>query len=221
MKRILCYGDSNTWGYDPATGSRFDEPVRWTGVLAAALGPDYAVIEEGLNGRTTVCDDPVEGAHKNGRAYLLPCLESQAPLDLVIVMLGTNDLKQRFALPAADIAQGAGTLVRLVQQSDSGREGCAPKVLLIAPITVGAEIREGEVGQSLLGQSFGPDSHPRSLQFADYFQLVAEALGCEFLNAADHASASPGDAIHLESADHHQLGLAIAGKVQALLDQQN
>ena len=97
MRRILCFGDSNTWGYDPATGERFDEQTRWTGVLQAALGGDYTVIEEGLNGRTTVWDDPIEG-HKNGHEYLVPCLETHRPLDLVVLMLGTNDLKRRFSL---------------------------------------------------------------------------------------------------------------------------
>lgn len=101
-------------GYEPASGQRFAENVRWTGVLASMLGPDFRIIEEGLNARTTAFDDPVEGLHKNGRAYLLPCLESHAPLDLVIIMLGTNDLKQRFRLPASDIAEAAGSLVKSV-----------------------------------------------------------------------------------------------------------
>ena len=106
MKSILCYGDSNTWGYDPQTRSRFPHDVRWTGVLASSLGTGYRVVEEGLNGRTTRWDDPIE-AGRNGLTFLQPCLESHLPLDLVIVMLGTNDLKQRFGLSASDIAQSA------------------------------------------------------------------------------------------------------------------
>src|SRR5215510_7647193 len=92
MKRILCYGDSNTWGYNPVTQDRFDTHERWTGSLQQALGSNCVVIEEGLNGRTTVWDDPIEG-YKNGAAYLIPCLTTHRPLDLVIIMLGTNDLK--------------------------------------------------------------------------------------------------------------------------------
>jgi lysophospholipase L1-like esterase len=87
VKRILCYGDSNTWGYDPVTQERFDKNERWTGQLSQMLGGNYDVIEEGLNGRTTVWDDPIEG-YKNGRDYLIPCLESHKPLDLVIILLG-------------------------------------------------------------------------------------------------------------------------------------
>ncbi len=110
MKKILCYGDSNTWGHIPVTGGRYGDDVRWTGVLQAALGEGYRVIEEGLNGRTTVHDDPIEGVYKNGKHYLIPCLESHRPLDLVIMMLGTNDLKMRFSLPPSDIARGVEAL---------------------------------------------------------------------------------------------------------------
>ena len=126
MKTVMCYGDSNTWGYNPATQQRYPRDERWTGVLQELLGADYRVIEEGLNGRTTVWDDPIEG-YKNGREYLIPCLESQKPLDLVIIMLGTNDLKLRFSLPAYDIAEGAGVLVEIAQKSQAGPdEGAAP-----------------------------------------------------------------------------------------------
>jgi len=109
MKTVLCYGDSNTWGYDPTSKERFAPETRWTGVLAESLGVAFRVIEEGLNGRTTVWDDPIEG-HKNGQTYLVPCLASHKPIDLVVLMLGTNDLKMRFSVPADDIARGVGLL---------------------------------------------------------------------------------------------------------------
>ena len=125
MKRILCYGDSNTWGYDPVARDRFDAATRWTRVLAASLGADYEIIEEGLCGRTTIWDDPVT-EYRNGRTYLIPCLDTHCPLDLVVLMLGTNDLKSRFSLSAYDIAAGAGVLVDLVQRSEAGRNGRPP-----------------------------------------------------------------------------------------------
>ena len=138
MRTILCYGDSNTWGYDPETGERFPEDVRWPGVLRTKLGDDYRVIEEGLSGRTTVWDDPIEGVHKNGRTYLGPCLESHKPVDLVTLMLGTNDLKTRFGSSASDIAQGAAQLSEMVSRSGCGPGGGAPVVLLISPAGRGA-----------------------------------------------------------------------------------
>ena len=91
MKTILCFGDSNTWGYNPENGQRFGPEERWTGILRNSLGEDYRVIEEGLNGRTTLWDDPIAG-FKNGLDYLMPCLESHMPFDLITIMLGTNDL---------------------------------------------------------------------------------------------------------------------------------
>ena len=152
MKRVLCYGDSNTWGYDPVTKDRLDHDLRWTGVLRTMLGGGYTIIEEGLNGRTTVWDDPIEG-YKNGRTYLIPCLETHRPLDLVVLMLGTNDLKQRFSLSAFDIAQGASVLVREIQASVAGIGGRAPLVLLMAPppvvtLTDFAEMFEGAESKS-------------------------------------------------------------------------
>lgn len=92
MRHILCYGDSNTWGYTPGTGERHAPDVRWTGVLRRLLGEGWEVLEEGMNGRTTVFDNPMSQG-RNGSAYLLTCLETHKPLDLVILMLGTNDLR--------------------------------------------------------------------------------------------------------------------------------
>jgi lysophospholipase L1-like esterase len=106
VKTILYYGDSNTWGSDPETGERFPAGVRWPGVLRMKLCGDYRVIEDGLLGRTTVWNDPIEGDHKNGRTYLRPCLESHSPVDLATLMLGTNDLKTRFGSSASTSRRG-------------------------------------------------------------------------------------------------------------------
>ena len=110
MSVIVAFGDSNTWGYDPATWSRFARAQRWPSVLQRELGPDFEVIAEGLNGRTTVHDDPIE-PYRCGADALPPCLMSHAPVDLVILALGCNDLKKRFSVSAFDIAEGAGRLI--------------------------------------------------------------------------------------------------------------
>ena len=115
MKSILCYGDSNTYGLMPDSPDRYPRDVRWTGILQKKLGEDYYVIEEGLSGRTTLWDDPIE-EHKNGKKYLLPCLDSHKPVDLVILMLGTNDLKTRFSLTPFDI--GAPVPIHSVGRDD-------------------------------------------------------------------------------------------------------
>ncbi len=207
MKRILCYGDSNTWGYDPATRDRFPAATRWTGVLQRELGDEYRVIEEGLNGRTTVWDDPIEG-YKNGHHYLIPCLESHRPLDLVVILLGTNDLKKRFSLSAYDIASGAGVLVDVVNKSAAGPRGRPPAVLLLAPppvttLTDFAEMFEG--------------AEPKSPRFSAHYRRVAEQYGCHVLDAGDVAASSPLDGIHLEAAEHAKLGQAVAIAVRSIL----
>ena len=102
-KRILCFGDSLTWGYDPDTRTRFPSPSRWPMVLQELLGENWTVIEEGQSGRTIATEDPAEG-EKNGLKYIGPCLESHTPLDLVILMLGSNDCKRKFSYSSMDIA---------------------------------------------------------------------------------------------------------------------
>jgi lysophospholipase L1-like esterase len=207
MKVILCYGDSNTWGFDPATQERFPPEVRWTGVLAGELGPGFRVIEEGLSGRTTVWDDPVEGLHKNGRTYLLPCLESHQPIDLVVLMLGTNDLKQRFSVPAVDIAGGAGVLIDLIQKSAAGPGEQAPRVLLLAPPPVG---RIGEWAEMFAG------AQEKSRRFAENYRLIATEYGCDFLDAGEIVVSCDQDGIHLEADQHLKLGGAVANYIREI-----
>jgi len=207
VRRVLCFGDSNTWGYDPASGGRFPREVRWTGVLARALGPGFEVIEEGLNGRTTVRDDPLE-AHRNGMTYLLPCLESHAPLDLVVVMLGTNDLKARFGVSPREVAVGAGELVEVVSSSAAGPDGTAPRVLLVAPPPVRPL---GELDGMFAGAT------AKSLALGAELARVARRLGCPFVDAGAVATIGELDGLHLEAAAHGALGLALAVEVRALL----
>jgi lysophospholipase L1-like esterase len=207
MKTILCFGDSNTWGYNPATKERFSREARWTGVLKQALGSDYEVIEEGCNGRTTVWDDPIEG-YKNGQEYLYPCLVSHKPLDLVIIMLGTNDLKRRFSLSAFDVAEGAGVLVDIVQRGDCGPQNQTPKVLLIAPpplaqLTEYKEMFEG--------------AEVKSRGLSEQYRRVAQEYGCELLDASTVVSSSNIDGIHFEAGEHKKLGQAIAARVREIL----
>lgn len=209
MKTILCYGDSNTWGYCPSTQDRYGRDERWAGVLRNELGAGYLVIEEGLGGRTTVWDDPVEGIHKNGKTYLIPCLESHQPIDLVIILLGTNDLKGRFSVGAFDIAQGAGVLVQIVQRSQTGPNWEAPEVLLLAPPPL-AKL----AGTDLVEMFEGAEEESRKL--SREFRRVAEELGCEFLDTADVIVSSDLDAVHLDAEEHRKLGEAVAAHVREI-----
>ena len=207
MKSILSFGDSNTWGYEPGTGKRFGRDVRWTGVLRKNLGESYEIIEEGLNGRTTVHTDPIE-AFKNGRDYLIPCLASHCPLDCVVLMLGTNDLKIRFALTAKEISKGAETLVRIVQSSEAGIKGGVPRVLLMAPPPIAR----------LSGYSdMFKGAEPKSREFGEYYAQVAKTTGCDFLDTSRIIVSSDVDGIHLDASEHDKLGKAVATKIREMI----
>jgi lysophospholipase L1-like esterase len=208
MYEILCFGDSNTWGYSPETGGRFGRDLRWTGVLQRTLGSGFFVIEEGQGGRTTVWDDPVEGGNKNGLAYLAPCLESHAPLDLVVLMLGTNDVKKRFGVTAFDIGLSISRLVALVLSSSSGRDWKAPKLLLVAPPPLARLTAFAEMFQ---------DGAEKSMKFGETYREIAKRFGCAFLDAGEVIASSAIDGIHFEEDGHRKLGQAIAGKVRLIL----
>jgi lysophospholipase L1-like esterase len=209
MPTVLCFGDSNTWGSNPASGRRLPEATRWPGVLRRQL-PGVAVIEEGLRGRTTLLDDPFEPG-RNGEAYLVPCLASHAPLDLVVLMLGTNDVKGIFPLDAAGIAAGVARLVDLVQRSQAGPDDRAPAVLLVAPPPVTPPRPVQEVW------GFSAISVERARGLARLYQAAAESRGCAFLDAGAIVAVSPLDGVHLDAAAHERLGMEIAAKVRAAL----
>nr|WP_221333068.1 GDSL-type esterase/lipase family protein [Nocardia transvalensis] len=131
----MCFGDSNTFGQRPDRNGRWPADVRWTGRLQLLLGDDYSIIEEGLGGRTTDLDDP-ERSDRNGRAYFQPCLRSHSPLDMVVVMLGTNDLKSRFDREPEDIATALNGYVDNIEHTAWTRAGGVPRVLLVSPVHV-------------------------------------------------------------------------------------
>lgn len=207
MKEILCFGDSNTWGWNPADKERFDRGSRWTGILQKNLGGEYHIMEEGLNGRTTVWEDPIE-LHKKGSAHLPPLLETHRPLDLVIIMLGTNDLKARFSVSAYDIARSVGTIIQIVQASGSGRGGGVPGILVLAPPPLG---RLTEYADMFTGGT------EKSRQLGARYREVCEEHGAAFFDTAPVVSSSDIDGIHWEKGAHAALGTALAGVVGKLL----
>ncbi|MBE6983833.1 MAG: hypothetical protein E7435_06120 [Ruminococcaceae bacterium] len=196
MKSVLCYGDSNTWGCVPGVLSRHPAHVRWTGVMADALGEEYHIIEDGINGRTTVWDDPANQC-RNGLACLGYSLYRAKPLDLVVLMLGTNDMHYT---DAQGYSEGLRMLAKRILEANEKFPGTSkvfleqPKLLLVSPISA---IKD---------------------RFAPYTQKVAEELGVPWLNAADFAEPSPADGCHMDEKNHKALGLAIAQKVKEILE---
>jgi lysophospholipase L1-like esterase len=181
--------------------------VRWTGVLADQLGEQYRVVEEGLNGRTTRWDDPIE-PHRNGMTYLRPCVESHRPLDLVIVMLGTNDLKRRFDLSASDIAQSAAVVAETAQQVALRTDGRNARALLVAPPAI-APLTEYD-------QMFD-GAREKSRQFSYYFRLAAGWQNVPYFDAGSVIVSSEKDGIHFDADEHRKLGEALADEVLRLV----
>jgi lysophospholipase L1-like esterase len=214
MKNILCFGDSNTWGFIPESITeshprRHPHDVRWTGVLARELGQRFHVIEEGQNGRTTVHDDPF-ALVRNAKAVLPAILESHKPLDLVVLMLGTNDLKNVFGVSPSEIAVGAKILAQTILTSDSGLAAKPPRLLLLCPPTIGELSHLPDLEAKLT------NARSRSQQLPKHYNAAAAALGCAYLNTQEIIAPSPVDGIHLDAAAHQTLGLAVAAKIKAL-----
>jgi len=207
-KRILCFGDSNTWGHDTLTGQRFDEDTRWTGVLQNLLGAEYTVIEEGMRGRTTVWDDPVDN-RMSGVSYLWPCLDSHAPVDLVVIMLGSNDLKIQWNIHPKSVALGVGRLVEMTQKCYFGPNLAAPQVLLVSPIHM--------TDANAYPYFFDCASIEKSRHLSEEYQEIARQTGCHFMDAAQYATADPADGIHLSAEGHKYLAEALYKKINGIL----
>ncbi|HVI90561.1 MAG TPA: SGNH/GDSL hydrolase family protein [Dongiaceae bacterium] len=209
MPTVLCFGDSNTHGTKPMSDrdsqGRYGPDERWTGVLRRELGAGWTVIEEGLPGRTTVHDDPLEGAHKNGRRYLQACLESHRPLDAIVLMLGTNDLKARFSLPPEDIADGVDGLLQIIAAAEAGPAGKAPRLLVIAPPAL-AKL------DLLAGMFTGGTEKSRHL--APLYAVLAARRGAEFLDAGQIIGSSDIDGIHFDADALEPFGEAIAARLK-------
>ncbi len=206
---VLTYGDSNTHGTAPMASLddmvRLDPAERWPGVLAAELGSGWRVIEEGLPGRTTVHPDPISGVHKNGLAVLPAILESHRPLDAVVIMLGTNDLKQRFQVPVVEIAELVDWLVRAVLTSVCGPAQKAPAVLLVAPPPV---LEAGCLAEIFAGGS------GKSQRLGTEYRRIATRHGVAFLDAGGVIASSPLDGVHFDAAEHAKLGRAVAAALR-------
>ncbi len=201
MRTILCYGDSNTFGWDPETRVRLARDARWPGVAQACLGTAYHLVEEGLPGRTTVWADHSMGLI-SGADYLYPCLFSHQPLAMVIFMLGTNDTKPMFGATPVDIARGMERLLQIAACFRSEWMPAPPPVLLIAPPHIIAP-------QDRFAQMFA-GADVKSTALGPLYRDLAQQHDTLFLDAAAWVKPSPADGVHLNRAAHRLLGQAVA-----------
>lgn len=201
MKTILCFGDSNTFGYVPGTGGRYAREVRWPCRMAQILGEGYEVVAEGLSGRTTVFSDYIE-PYRAGIEQIVPIVQSHAP-DALVVMLGTNDTKTRYHVCAQEIGYGMEELLLRL------RTACpfspAPKVVLVSP----APLRCKE------GIEFSPSSVEKSKELAPIYAGIARRFGCGYFDAGQFAVLGE-DGIHFTPQDHAEMARRAAAAVQAL-----
>lgn len=221
MKRILCYGDSNTHGCNPAwvaeweddlsKGVRFSKEERWTGILQEKLGGEYEIIEEGLPGRTTVFADPVY-PYFDGRATVLPVILSQSPIDLVVLMLGTNDLKVTFT-PSEDVAARAmEELLKVLMNPYIWEHRKVPKILIVSPVSI-----RDNIADSHFWGMYDLESVRLSKELARIYEPISKRYGCEFMDAAQYAEASLLDSIHMDAENHEKLAEALCQKIKEIL----
>lgn len=212
--RILCFGDSNTHGTNP-TGPRYGEDARWPMVLQSLLGEGFRVLEEGFGGRTIAFDDPVEGGFKSGMQYLPPCLLSHNPLDMIVVMLGTNDTKRRFGMAASAIAQALAHLVRLCHLYGLDARGEPSRVLIVAPPPISERVAD-----TRMWGAFDRSSMEVSAQLAGEYERVARLMRCGFLDAARLCRASDEDGVHLTAEGHRALARGVREAVLNMLGEE-
>ena len=212
MKTILCYGDSNTFGYIPAGGgARYPREVRWTALLQKALGDRAEVISEGLPGRTTVYDR-IDAPWKNGLPYLRPCLRSHEPLDMVVFMLGTNDCNIELGITAQESAAGLETLLTLAEEETLGRQGYIPQFVIIVPAAIRTAMEDGKCVYKI-----DKSSVEKSRALAPLYRQLAEKHRCLFLDGTDRFEVSEVDCEHLTEKGHRQLAEALYGLIKDIV----
>jgi len=202
MKEILCFGDSNTYGLVPGEKKRFSYEERWTGLLAESLGKKFHVTEEGLCGRTTVFEDAYRDGRKGSKSLPL-ILESHSDTDIVVLMLGTNDLKTGFQTNERTIALGIEKLLEQIRKFNK-----EIKVLLVSPIHLGERVWEKE-----FDPEFDRNGVEVSKRLKNEYKRIAEKHNVEFLAASDFAQPSEKDQEHLDAEGHRKIARALHEKI--------
>lgn len=201
-KRIVCFGDSNTWGYNPYTDGRFSEDIRWTCILQKELGHNYTVLEEGLCGRTTVFSDPLN-ENMSGFEYIYTALMTCNPVDILIVMLGTNDTKQRFNATAKNITDG---LIRLINKAKTIPAWTGkPNIIIISPVPI-----DKDCYTAIFAGEMGSECSEKSYALSKLYKQAAKDLNCGFIDAKDYAKVNTMDYMHIDENGHINLGKAVA-----------
>ncbi len=213
MKTILAYGDSITYGYDPIDAGRLAYEDRWPTALEQGLGGAARVIAEGLGGRTTVHDDWYADADRNGARVLPTLLSSHGPLDMVIIMLGTNDLKPFHGRTALEASYGVRRLVQIVRGHAAAEGEMVPKIIIMAP----PELCATNVHPEMMVHFGEDDAIAASKGFAEMYKRRADEEGVGYFNAASVAKAHPADGVHLDGPNTRAIGTGLVPLVKQML----
>lgn len=211
MKTVLCYGDSLTWGYIPDGSGRHALEDRWPQVLQAELGAGVNVVADGLNGRTTAYDDHLSGFQRNGAKTLTTVLGTHFPLDLIIIMLGTNDMKTFICGNAQGTKRGIQRLIEIVRTTPYQLNSAPPQILVMSPPALGET--EGPEFRLTFEQGI-----EQSRLLAEFYRDAADFAGCSFFDAGSVAKVSPLDGVHLDAENTRAIGKAVAPIVRDILD---
>lgn len=209
--RVLCYGDSNTWGYISGSNhERYGNKERWTRVLAELLGNDFEVIEEGLNSRTLTSNDTRVGKEgKNGYEYLIPCLDTHDPIDLVVLMLGTNELKTAYNKTAEEIGNILEEyFVKTILNRKSQFRNSYPKLLIVTPPIVNEEVEYCKAGNKYVGAT------QKSMDLNNIYKNIAKKYNCYFLSNDDLMTGPDG--VHLTKESHEKLARKIEIEIKKI-----
>lgn len=195
MKTILCFGDSITRGAVPVTNSRYPRDIRYPGRLQKLLGEDYYVVEEGLNGRTTMLERKID-TYRNGLYYIMPCLGAHQPIDYIIVMLGTNDSLLQFNLPAEEIAKGMDKLIQTIKDYTTAHQGYIPVIILCPPPYIGENWQNSPQAFDLVG------AREKTIALEDLYRDIAREKEVIFFNTNDYCKTSFEDSVHFDEEGH-------------------
>ncbi|MCR4329038.1 MAG: SGNH/GDSL hydrolase family protein [Candidatus Roizmanbacteria bacterium] len=209
-RKVLCFGDSNTWGFIPGKGTRYSKEVRWTGILQESLGDGFEIVEEGLNSRTTNIDDQ-KHVGKNGASYLAPCLETHFPIDYIVLFLGTNDLKERFHRSPQDIADGIQNLLDLTKNTSHEENQTLPKVILVCPPIVDESV------EGVIDKYKGAEAKSRLLP--KLYEELAQKNNCLYINLQEHLKPSKVDGYHFDRDSHKTLANLVERKLREFMDE--
>ncbi len=215
MKNILCYGDSNTYGLNPewvhGNFGRHDINTRWPGRLQNQLGSEYHIIEEGLCGRNTCFEDPTS-PYRNGLPYFQPCIETHAPLDLIIIMLGTNDCKDILNASPAEIAMGLARLIKIAKDPALYLGAPVPKILVAVPVPIDEGATKLPMGMISMKQV------EKSRALAAQYKNTAKMNGCEYIDLGEYAKTTTYEGIHLNVEAHAAVANALEKKIREILE---